>query len=251
MGPQDQRTDQTTPTQTATSQNTNSSVPPADPTVMSSATPAPEQNSSKRTLYIILAVLGTLLLAGLLFLALGGGKDEETETPTKRDTPAAVAPEKKEQSTTSSAEEIPLGKTISDPQMGYTIEAVSMSIGKVAIPEKFASAQSGKTAVAVTFKITDSGKFAGSGKNLLLRLVDSSNTSVSNSTSISKAEIASAGYKPLTEATETNNVVEGTHVYWVDSDNVAKLTLNYKRMAASVVGSTETIPAKEFTVELR
>jgi hypothetical protein len=204
---------------------------------------------SKLPLIIAAVVVVLLLIGGGIAIAAGGKKDTpvvKATTPkaaTKATTPTVAAK--------TDAQTIPLdNKVIVDDEMGYTIRATSLTIGKFSIPERYKANNSDKTVVTVHFKNSDTNKFSGSAKNLVLSLITSDSEKITE-TSLNDADITAAGLNRLTNAKEVNDTVEGEEVYWVPTAQLSKLTLRYKRLAAGVIGSDKTIPAKEFDIVLR
>ncbi len=228
------------------------SQPSVDTPTSFSETPAPvvaeTAPKNNKILAIAIASIVALALLAAAAFALLNSANEPSETPAQ-EAPVTTTEESVE-TPTASPEEITLNKSIVDDELGYTITAETMSIDKFQIPAKYADANSDRTVVAVTYKNTDSNKFAGSANNVVLRLIDSTGKEVT-ATSLSDADLTAAGLTPLSEAKEANDTVQGTLVYWVNKDSTEKLTLKYKRPTSKVIGSDQTIPAKEFTVDLR
>ncbi|MBP9852528.1 MAG: hypothetical protein QG629_110 [Patescibacteria group bacterium] len=255
-------TTSTAPTSTASPVSTPVTAPAATPAPVTVTQPASVTQgaaSNNTALYVVIAVLGTLLVAVLLFFLLGSGKKDTDSSQTVA--PTTSTPEKATTTDNQSAEpaapaasagDITLGKTIVDDVMGYTITAESMSIDKYKIPEKYQSAQAGKSVVAVTYKITDNNKYGRNGKNVYLSVRSSDGLTNSDVSSLYADQLKANGTNSLSDATESNDTVTGTQIYHIKSATTDKLTLTYKRFAANIIGGGGgTIPAQEFTVELR
>ena len=260
QAPQPPQPEQPAPLQPAAAQPTAAQPAAVQPTVMPqqqpivtsnpSSTVAPPSNS-KLPLIIGAVVVALLLIGGGIALATGG-KKESPIAKTQAVTPVAKSPDTTLAPTTKTgAQTIPLtNKVIVDDEMGYTIRATSLGIGNFTIPERYKANNPDTTVVTVHFKNSDTNKFAGSAKSLVLSLVDADGVKYTD-TSLNDADLKAAGQNELSTATEANDTVEGEQVYWVPTNKLDKLTLRYKRLAAGVIGSDKTIPAKEFDIVLR
>lgn len=216
-------------------------------TALSAPQTEPDNDKSSKLPWIIGGGIGLVLLlfiGGVIYaiISTSGSQNEQQES---------VHSAAEDSGRTKTPQVVTLGDSvIVDDEMGYAINATELRINEFDIPKKYASEHLDKTVVLVKFANTDSGKFAGSASNLTLNLVTPDKT-VIPSTDLSDNHIIEENYTPLTLAPEEGNVVEGYLVYWVPSDKLSNLSLQYKRLGAAVFGTTESIPAKDFEIPLK
>ena len=227
---------------------------------------APKAKSNNTKIIIVAVVIGGLLVVGAIGFAVMSAtsqmrkkseavllesKKKYSEEPTKNSDnkevsdPAVAA--------LSGPGLVKLSnKTIVDPEMGYTLTAKTLDTKSFSIPAKFASAQSGKTAVAVEYELKDTNKYYGSAKNTILTLVTADGTNIAPTTSLYEDQLVAKGLTSIDKAKETNDTVSGWDIYHVPTNKIDKLTLRYKRLAASVLGNDKTtIPTKVFEIPLQ
>jgi hypothetical protein len=212
---------------------------------------------SKKLLVVFVAV-GIVLLTGIaiiLFMVFGG-KDSSTESTTKTTdtttTAYSVAPPATDTTTPATAGKTvkTIDKTIRDDEMGFTIKATELVTDAVAIPEKYSVSQEGKVVVIVKVAISSDGTFTGSPSGTSLSLLTHDDKKYV-STSIFDDSLKAASYELLPFAgPESGATTNGYVAFSVDKDKISNLTLSYKRLATKIIGSNETIPAKDFTVAL-
>lgn len=142
------------------------------------------------------------------------------------------------------------GKTISDPEMGYTLTAKTLDTKSFSLPAKYAETQKGNTPVAIEFELKDTNKFYGSAKYANLTLITADGRTVAPATSLYADQLKAKNLVSVDNAKEVNDVVSGWNIYHVPTDKLGKLTLRYKRQAVKVIGSDQTIPPKEFEIPL-
>lgn len=221
----------------------------------------PIQGGSSQAPIIIAVIVGLVVALGALgFVGTKIFSSKSKQSPIVSTPPAALDASLTGAQEESKAREqqavVPKGvtelkdKTIVDPEMGYTITAKSMAIGDFAVKGSSSFAE-GKTTVAVEFINKDSNKYSGSAKNVMLSLLNSESITCMDQTTQYKAEMTAKGMVALTDAKEQADTVTGWNVYACESESINQLTLKYKRFAANVIGGKQTIPAKDFTIQLR
>lgn len=226
----------------------------------------PNTKSSNTKVIIVAVVVGMLLLVGVMGLVVMSSVSQAR----KRSEAALIRANKKMQAeesfknsdnneskstavaTSSGPGVVTLSnKTIVDPEMGYTLTAKTLDTKSFSIPARYASAQSGKIAVAVEFELKDTNKYYGPAKNTILTLVTADGTDIASSTSLYEDQLGAKSLTSRDKAKEINDTVTGWDIYHVPADKIDKLTLRYKRLAASVLGNDKTtIPTKVFEVPL-
>lgn len=211
-------------------------------------------------LVLILSIVAAVLLLGVgaafavqHFLGESDGQDSEqtVESTAPIDDSEGEGVDPVDEAGDLPKSETVINKTITDDELGFSINATSIVVNPFAIPERFASANSGKTVVLIETTIRSEGKYTGSPSATSLRLIDASGRVVV-STTIVEDQMKDAGYTPAPFSGPTaGESTTGYTAYLVETDQVSDLTLQYNRLAATVIGSGgETIPAKTFEVKL-
>lgn len=180
----------------------------------------------------------------LLLTACGGGDEEPSSAPT---TPAA-------EETTAEPTEEPAGEqqelevdeTITDDVMGHTIKVMKV-IRDFDAPENRNIPERGGEWVLVEVDTTAGDKYSG-GIQGGFRLVDADGELAGPATTILDDAMTEAGLTPW-EGVSAGEQGTGWIAFQVNNRSDA-YQLEYKRMAASVIGSDEQIDEQIWTVAL-
>lgn len=144
---------------------------------------------------------------------------------------------------------IPVNKQIVDPVMGDKVTVVAL-VRNFPIPAKFSAIQD-REIVLVDIKGTAGTKFYSGIQGSGFSILEPGSTIPDSETSIVADEMAKAGFTPLpNDEIDTGKTGEGWLAFTVVKKGATGLSFRMLRLAAGVVGSSQTIPRKEFVVPL-
>ena len=139
---------------------------------------------------------------------------------------------------------------ISDPDLGYSVTATNVVVNPFPFPDKYKSFGEGKVIVLVQYTAKASTKYSGSPAGSAISLVGATGTATSPSTSNYTAEMQAGSYTPGPFSVSTGQSVTGYEAYAVANDQVATLSLQYKRPAVKILNGGQSLPAQIFTAKL-
>lgn len=216
---------------------------------MPSANTMAAKNGSKMLIMIVGAVVLLAMLGGVAAMVMSKKSKNQSASTAAPASSAVETPEPDaKQAPAASGKAIAVNKTITDDVMGTVITVESYSIGEVAIPQKYAKTNSDKTVVLLKITTKTSGKYAG-GTNILTKLLGDGEQ-YGTPTSLSDDDIKKLGYPVYDSTKPTNNSLTGYKAYWIKTETLDKLNFVYKRQAAGVINTDETISAKEYTLQI-
>ncbi|MGH3429002.1 MAG: hypothetical protein ACRDQZ_15800 [Mycobacteriales bacterium] len=142
-----------------------------------------------------------------------------------------------------------MNQTIKDDQLGDIIKALSV-VRNFPIPDKYPAIKGSKELVLVKFNLNVGTKYADVLSGDDFKLV-SDGGSENFGTTIVDNEMKAAGYQPLPAGgVHAGQTATGWAAFTVTPLGSRTLTLRYTRLAATVIGSHESIPEKTFEVPL-
>lgn len=142
---------------------------------------------------------------------------------------------------------IPVNQTITDPDFGDTFVVKNVVRG-FPISDRFPAIKDSRELVLVELEITTGTKFSNVVGRSSFSVVTDNGTQNASSGSF-EAEMTAAGYPTLVDV-RTGKTGSGWAAFVVAPLNSKTLGLKYKRGAGKVIGSEQTIPAKDYDVPL-
>lgn len=184
-----------------------------------------------------------------LAIALAGCSDSSHDSHVSSDKSTSEQPTSSSAATSSGLATIDVSQTIKDDELGDTFKALSV-VRNFPIPDRYPAIKGSKELVLVKFTLSVGTKYyhalGGSNFNLV-----SDGGGFTSGTTIVNAEMAKAGYQPLPDAgVQRGQTATGWAAFTVTPLGSKTLTLRYKRLAATVIGSHQPIPEKIFEVPL-
>ncbi|MCA0145656.1 hypothetical protein [Blastococcus sp. LR1] len=186
-----------------------------------------------------------LLIPALLLPACGGEESADTADRAPSAETSSSAPATSE-APAAMSDPIPVGETISDPVLGHQI-SVKNVIRNFPVPAD--SPMADKELVLVEIEATAGSEFYGGLYGSEFRLVEPGEEIPSPSTGAFDETITAEGLTPWVEL-DRGATGTGWLAFFAYQPGVPGLELQYKRSAATVMGSDQQIEEELFTVPL-
>lgn len=233
-------------------------TPPGDPFVVPGGFGQPQPKSPKKKIIIVGIALLVIVVGLIIFFVTKSNGD--TSPQTSSDTESAVqeslakddgvASDTQEGDATSS--EVPekaVHKTnavLEDLVIGGSTKATEVVVNP--FENTHDSGNKGDVVVLVKYEVHPSTKYYSSIYSSSVKLVDASGKGNFAVTSVYASEMKSGGYKAAPYSVSSGETGEGYEAYRVSPDQVATLSIQYKRSATKT--SSGTIPEKIFEAKL-
>lgn len=141
------------------------------------------------------------------------------------------------------SEGIELDQTIKDQKLGDVIKVLGLVRH---FPDEYSAIQD-RDIVLVHVELSPGSKFTGGLGPSGFRVITPGGE-VYTSTTIVRPQMKEAGYKPIPYSVHSGETAEGYIAFVIEPEGAKSLKFRHKRLAATVIGSGEKIPAKTFVV---
>lgn len=212
-----------------------------------------------RLAFVTLLAIGPLGLAACGSSASSGSPGSDaaavnspsSAAPTVAPTSSAAAPSSAATSSSESSAPIALTGAINDAVYGNAIKVLSL-VRNFPIPARYPAIKGQREIVLVKMSFAAGSKYTGGIEASAFSIINAEGSDLNSQTTIVDDEMKAAGYAPFSNGgtVSSGSSATGWVAFTVDPPNSSKLTLEYKRLAASVIGGGGSIPAKTFTVAL-
>jgi hypothetical protein len=189
--------------------------------------------------------LAAVAAVSVLTLAACGGSEESdgADTPTTSSTPAA---EETTEAPAAEQKKIAVDESITDDVMGHQIKITGL-VRDFAAPSKTNIPDGGGEWVLVELDVKAGSKYSG-GVQGGFTLYTPDGELAGSSTGIIEADMAAAGFTPW-ESVSAGEQSKGWQAFQVNTRSDA-YQLQYKRLAASVIGGGDPIEEKIWKIDL-
>lgn len=201
------------------------------------------------SLHSALALLPALALTASL--AACGGDSDPAPAPLADPTVESAAPLDEpsptaEATAAAAAGAVAVGQTITDDVLGHQIVVKSV-VRDFPVPARLSAIQD-REIVLVEVEVTAGEEFSSVVSSSSFRILDPAGTE-NTASGVADEEVKAAGYEVYADV-RTGETGSGWIAFIVDPADSPSLELRYKRGAAGVIGSGDTIEAKDFDVPL-